>query len=345
MDYLIICIKCVAFCKCRKRRAEKALNGDKPNKNEPVVKARRKGRTLPNLISPPISPQSPTDGANWLRRNAIALAEHTSTPSCLIHKVELIEDISHIHCSGQKSLFIPNGSGSLTHDASYNAELSISKSANSRSFRDQPNIQWNEASLFANSNLGLIEEEEGDENKGEESVAIATSTSANDDVPSILPNETEGTFDKSGLTLNSSAEHSHFKTDSKDICNESNDSSAAVNDTCDNEKQIVDLTKSTRETDINSNENSNGETEEITKSPTLEPHASENPIDADVGPMAERKSKKQERPRVGFNVVDSIHEFQVPSKVLVPIQNIHIKGGKWRRTVFELRKSRTVECK
>lgn len=46
--------------------------------------------------------------------------------------------------------------------------------------------------------------------------------------------------------------------------------------------------------------------------------------------------------RVGFDDSDVVFEL---SKVTKPCPKIMIKGGKWRRTIFELRKNKTTQCK
>lgn len=49
--------------------------------------------------------------------------------------------------------------------------------------------------------------------------------------------------------------------------------------------------------------------------------------------------------RVGFNTSNSIHELSGISQNDGKIERIVIKGGKWRRTIFELRKNKITQCK
>lgn len=49
--------------------------------------------------------------------------------------------------------------------------------------------------------------------------------------------------------------------------------------------------------------------------------------------------------RVGFNTSNSIHELSGISQNDGKIGRIVIKGGKWRRTIFELRKNKITQCK
>lgn len=51
------------------------------------------------------------------------------------------------------------------------------------------------------------------------------------------------------------------------------------------------------------------------------------------------------KPKVGFDDTNSIHELSVISEQNVSSQKLVIKGGKWRRTIFEARRNKITECK
>lgn len=51
------------------------------------------------------------------------------------------------------------------------------------------------------------------------------------------------------------------------------------------------------------------------------------------------------KPRVGFDISNSIHELSIASQQNVSSQKIVMKGGKWRRTIFEARRNNITQCK
>lgn len=55
--------------------------------------------------------------------------------------------------------------------------------------------------------------------------------------------------------------------------------------------------------------------------------------------------KESIKPKVGFDATNSIHELSSISEAHVSSQKIVIKGGKWRRTIFEMRKNKLTQCK
>lgn len=55
--------------------------------------------------------------------------------------------------------------------------------------------------------------------------------------------------------------------------------------------------------------------------------------------------KQSIRPKVGFDDSNSIHELSEMSQRHELSQKIVIKGGKWRRTIFEFRKNKVTQCK
>lgn len=55
--------------------------------------------------------------------------------------------------------------------------------------------------------------------------------------------------------------------------------------------------------------------------------------------------KESIRPKVGFDASNSIHELSMVSQRNEPSQKIVIKGGKWRRTVYEMRKNKITQCR
>lgn len=55
--------------------------------------------------------------------------------------------------------------------------------------------------------------------------------------------------------------------------------------------------------------------------------------------------KQSIRPKVGFDDSNSIHELSEMSQQHELSQKIVIKGGKWRRTIFEFRKNKVTQCK
>lgn len=57
------------------------------------------------------------------------------------------------------------------------------------------------------------------------------------------------------------------------------------------------------------------------------------------------EAKLSMKPRVGFDASNSIHELSVLSKHNESSQKLVMKGGKWRRTIFESRKNKVTQCK
>lgn len=57
------------------------------------------------------------------------------------------------------------------------------------------------------------------------------------------------------------------------------------------------------------------------------------------------QAKHSVKPRVGFDASNSIHELSVVSQQNESSQKLVMKGGKWRRTVFESRKNKVTQCK
>lgn len=55
--------------------------------------------------------------------------------------------------------------------------------------------------------------------------------------------------------------------------------------------------------------------------------------------------KESDKPKVGFDATNSIHELSLIPEPNVSSQKIVIKGGKWRRTIFEMRKNKLTQCK
>lgn len=51
------------------------------------------------------------------------------------------------------------------------------------------------------------------------------------------------------------------------------------------------------------------------------------------------------KPCVGFDASNSIHELSIDSQHNATSQKLVMKGGKWRRTVFESRKNKVTQCK
>lgn len=63
-----------------------------------------------------------------------------------------------------------------------------------------------------------------------------------------------------------------------------------------------------------------------------------------VAPIVIQQPKFSSKPRVGFDINESIHESSL-KPLEVSIAKTKIKGGKWRRTIFEIRKNKLTKCK
>lgn len=57
------------------------------------------------------------------------------------------------------------------------------------------------------------------------------------------------------------------------------------------------------------------------------------------------EAKLSIKPHVGFDASNSIYELSMLSKHNESSQKLVMKGGKWRRTVFESRKNKVTQCK
>lgn len=131
-----------------------------------------------------------------------------------------------------------------------------------------------------------------------------------------------------GINSSESIENSFKEAQSKE-----ESSSKLVNQTLEVEPVSIECQKITNQSNVIS-----------VSSTSCEFTSTSTTVSNTVAQIVTQQPKLSSKPRVGFDINESIHELSL-KPLEVSIAKTKIKGGKWRRTIFEIRKNKLTKCK